>query len=465
MLNQLILKISIIIICFSGCIIQINEVTTRYFKYKTKTTLSVTVPSDIILPMLSTCWRLSDIIDFNAVERNMNIKLGRWYDPNFSFVNFYNGTRNFTVSDWFKYSPNVEEILDIERGCFIRLPDEYSVRELPRIKCFELFNITKYIYTEHICYQFDPIITDMIKVHQYTMTPAWPGFLYGFAFNPKYFNSIGKVVSAIHLNDSSYMFDYVFAPTILRTSLDRRLTVEVTYREFNRLKKGSPYEPICDPKSDKFGSEYERRFAIFNELLKVRNHVSPFVKTYEPLDIHYPTYNDFKNATFLNMFTDILGKVERIDPSCKFKSFKTDSVAHDHERMRVKVNWPVSETFSVKYIPDQDFIDFIVYICSCIGIWFGLSFYSFHDGIVELYSFALKHIRSNPIAIAPENQSIDEKLRKCNIEHEKYNQDFRIIKISLSQVVRLVNDNIRKQNHRIDTLQNETEQLSQFLKE
>ena len=98
-LPKVTLWILIVTLCSIGVMIQINYVSKRYFRYDTKTTVFVDIPSDIHIPSLSTCWRFNDILNISAIEHHISIKLSRWNVENFSWNEFFNQTKNFSVPD------------------------------------------------------------------------------------------------------------------------------------------------------------------------------------------------------------------------------------------------------------------------------------------------------------------------------------------------------------------------------
>ena len=77
--------------------------------------------------------------------------------------------------------------------------------------------------------------------------------------------------------------------------------------------------------------------------------------------------------------------------TCTIKFIDTTAELLNVKKSYVALYWPQNEILSLLYAPDQELIDYVVYIGSCIGIWFGLSAFSFHDLITLLMMLKSKY--------------------------------------------------------------------------
>lgn len=379
-----------------GSIVQINNVSDRYFQYRTGTTVAVDVPTDINFPSLSTCWHMIDILNLSAVNDDYGVKLERWNQNGFSWNDFYLRTNHFKVHDWFKFTPQVDEIV---KSCRIRFPRKYVTTPLNHSDCMKYFNIKKYLWSEYMCYQFDPLILDVIEVHEYTMSPSFNGLIYSLSFDTKYFGAAKHISQAVHIPTSSFMLDSVLSKS-RETQFDGYPSSEISYREFNRIKMGPPYQPKCNPNNDQYGTEKEMQFHEINRQAMLKyGIITPFVRFYNSSsDLFVPSYLDFRNETFVRILNNLLDRVPQPEAVCKFKFLVTWIIPYsDSKEFFASIFWPASETLLIVYVPDQDLIDYIVYVCSCIGIWFGLSFYSTYDGILHLQNFIRRKSNTNNI--------------------------------------------------------------------
>ena len=96
-----------IILCSIGLIQQITYVSERYFQFRTATVIDMIVPTVIIFPSLSACFKIHDILNLTLVRDsypNLNIK--RWNQSGFSWSYYLNYSDKFTVSEIMKFTPD-----------------------------------------------------------------------------------------------------------------------------------------------------------------------------------------------------------------------------------------------------------------------------------------------------------------------------------------------------------------------
>lgn len=154
------LKLTTSAACILGLCIQLSYISSRYFKYYSKTTLVVNLIDDIKFPSLSTCFKFNDIIDIDDISINTGLSLKRWTHLNYSSSEFHHATSRFTVSDWFKYTPTIDHVFNEPIGCRIRYPGKYAAKPYNSSTCSKFFKISKNIYGDVMCYSFGPKSTD-----------------------------------------------------------------------------------------------------------------------------------------------------------------------------------------------------------------------------------------------------------------------------------------------------------------
>ena len=169
---------------------------------------------------------------------------------------------------------------------------------------------------------------------------------------------------------------------------------EVSFREFDRKKVGPPYYPICNSEIDKYGSKFELRFIRANgKTIAKNNIVTPFAQIFDSNSTCYvSSYIDFMNDTFVDMINDVILKEWPIS-ACKHKLFVVTTDYYEDQKTSTSVFWPASEKYMIIHVPDQELIDYVVYVCSCVGIWFGLSIYSIYDSIITIEGLIGKKVR------------------------------------------------------------------------
>lgn len=124
---------------------------------------------------------------------------------------------------------------------------------------------------------------------------------------------------------------------------------------------------------------------------------------------HYkPSQSDFENLKFQNMFKNSLNEVKCLNPACNMKIFSTWILVRSENDRSASVFWPAAKKTLVTYVSGRELIDFVVSVRSCIGIWFGVSFYSIYDGILTFHTILFKRSRTNTTPTLPtgSNQSL-----------------------------------------------------------
>ena len=166
----------------------------------------------------------------------------------------------------------------------------------------------------------------------------------------------------------------------------------MTFREIDMKFMKSPYDTHCDDLPGNYTTGQEYSLDKVNEAISKRyQFVTPFRPIYNHsmqdrmmLDIHFRDNKTMR--TEVNSLSQKYGNLK----GCITKFVDTTAELLDERRPYVAVYWPQDEKLSVRYVPDQELIDYIVYIGSCIGVWFGLSVFSVNDGILFFINLKYK---------------------------------------------------------------------------
>lgn len=91
--------------CFTGCLYQVYDVSKTYFSYDSKTTVSITIVTTMLVPRLSTCWSLEGEMDFK----------GLYYDHWIAILNSkeesFNLFDTMTVRQIFNFTPSTDSVI------------------------------------------------------------------------------------------------------------------------------------------------------------------------------------------------------------------------------------------------------------------------------------------------------------------------------------------------------------------
>ena len=136
MIAKWVIKILLYVFCSIGFLYQCTEISVSYFKYVVQTKIQLIVPQKVVINDYAICVRYSDLITGNDFIDT----------PDFVF----NFTNNHTLKQLFDSVPQPEELIE---ACIIRDADSFVVFNFNRSKCYEVFNVTRYIYRELVCYE------------------------------------------------------------------------------------------------------------------------------------------------------------------------------------------------------------------------------------------------------------------------------------------------------------------------
>lgn len=113
---------------------------------------------------------------------------------------------------------------------------------------------------------------------------------------------------------------------------------------------------------------------------------------YEPYK--YPIFDTdtLRDPIIGSKFVDLNSRNKRHDfVSCRFEYQVPKIVFKELNRVLVHVNWPQDPGIATFTVADHAIIDYLIYICSSIGIWLGLSAYS----ILELIGHSVTNHRTD----------------------------------------------------------------------
>ena len=80
-----------------------------------------------------------------------------------------------------------------------------------------------------------------------------------------------------------------------------------------------------------------------------------------------------------NIFSVIHGTIQKYNKTyqdCYLEYFVSKNSINVDENLVIDVFWPQDSRSAMKHTPVYDMIDFLLYVCSSFGIWFGISVWS-----------------------------------------------------------------------------------------
>lgn len=366
-----------ICVCLAGLIYQLEQISERYLKYPTRSEVKLSVPDHIVVPMLSTCWFLKDMFYRKPYsEKNAT--------DNTSFTAYYEDLNRMSLNEIFEETTPVEYLFDTHPGCTVRKPDRLVARRpYSRRTCFKMFQIKKYVQKDFMCYKFSLSIIDpeqKLDQSEYSLTPQSSGLIYGLYLNSSVFARASYFTLFLHSSTTSDLHDSLFARSFEYKTRAGSRTIGVSHSGVSIVRLEAPYDTKCETfKPYLSGAEY------LNDLLKWET-VEKLgrVTTFNPIysnQSDYPmiTADLLANQTFLNEFKEIYNSYNKSFSDCYLHYYVSKIAINPSYTTSISVYWPQETEISLIHVPVYDYIDFLTYVLSSFGIWFGISVMSFGE--------------------------------------------------------------------------------------
>ena len=385
------------LICSIGLIIQIYHVSHNYFMYITQTNIEMEMPLKITVPSLSSCWLIPTIFNQTRLELSTGRTFRGWSEPGFSWFDNESEDKNeLTVSDIFDYTPNPEEIFDATSpACSIRIKDQFVVKHLMKPVCMKITLIEKYIQKHYMCYKMKSIRpNESLQAYEYAVSPSFVGMIFKVHLNREIFKESNVFSAFVHNNVSSDYYDSLFASEHFRPPPENRsvwnekfVNVRVSFQEVMIKRLPPPYNTMCEDYRQ-FYTNTELKMSLLNNRTMDRlNRVTTFMQLWEPLNYPMVSPSNFRDKVFLKEFNQIIKNQtdEYGRPACYFSLLISSSGYHEGPKLSISVYWPRDPRIEILYQPEQEMNEFLIYVCSVIGIWYGLSMMSVSDGIKFIF--------------------------------------------------------------------------------
>ena len=320
------------------------------------------------------------------MNKEKNINIPSWEELKANYSLYWTEMEKLTVTDYFKYTPANDSILQSFGGCSIRYPKKWHLKyPWPKAdECYRIFTITKYIHRGMMCYLFKINIGDHEAfVEEYSLAPVHSGLIFRVFMNRSMFERVNYYSVFVHGNDTSKLYDSVFTskrylnPNITSVYLN----LHVTYGSITTNYLTPPYDTKCAEYA-RSETMVERWFAGIRDKIKHHlHHVDTFVPIYQ--DCEYPIIGRLSliNESFVENLNHLTDSQPIELRACHSRYYVSTVSVSFSNSLVINVLWPGGYFTDVSHVEEQILIDFIVYVCSSVGIWFGLSFCSFNTFI------------------------------------------------------------------------------------
>ena len=366
------------LICLIGFLYQISEISVQYFSYKTNTKVILHLDYNFNNPSIVFCSRYTDIIDRTNYQ-----KYGIHEKCNYNSAEYLSDQSKLNITDIFDLTPKPENVMT---GCRMR---ENAYTTQTKENCYSLFNVTKYLEGEFICYQFRTKILDSkFKCDQATLSYIWINQLYSLSLHPRFLlsNAI-KLITYIprELNNSFSGLPYVsrrFYDFMVRFGYDAPETSRIHFiyisgdvHVMKRLQ--TPYDTHCVENQEQ--SELYCKTKCNIGSFKKHNLFPPNEMTTDPLPMKHLNIISLRNESLLRDAKERNDKcmMKCNSPLCD-EWFSVATTKHFASKQNGLIT--ISSTCSnrpaviIQYLPRITFMELAMYASTSLGIWFGVSF-------------------------------------------------------------------------------------------
>ena len=358
------------VLCVSGLLVQVHQISRNYFKYQTTTKTKFEVQEVESYQTIFFCPGYIDLL-----ERSQFKSYGIQTDVRQNMEVVSKALSILTVKQILELTPNVSGII---KGCLVR---ERSL-SLPMIltsnECKEFFNIWKSVNGERVCYTFMPRNRTSYSVGNVASSFTHPRIAYLLTLS----DSLAKTRFAYFISYNSYpgkpsdpLLSRMFGVNVDNANSYRWSTFYVSYFLLKIFKLPPPYDTQC--KNRKRQVCYE--LCLINRFKQInRIPWSGFHRDH--IDMKMFTYDDTRNQTMVKFAQNVFRHCLRckLNPQC-YTSFSVTKI-HVNKSSGLKLQissmipfWPNTKIISV---PLVTLVDYLVQVGSCLGVWFGFSILS-----------------------------------------------------------------------------------------
>ncbi|KAI1290591.1 hypothetical protein HDE_07964 [Halotydeus destructor] len=355
------------LICTAGCLYQVYDISATYLKYETSRLMRILLPHKIEPPALTLCLRFSEIIDRPKYLRDFHLK----------YVDDKVLDANLTIEEYFKYTPDP---FDIIVNCGVRR--EFIMDRMSQLQCRSQLQIEKRYVQEYVCYHIrwtDPVIFEyQTAARALTHTNE----MYYIHFNKTRLSQVTNFKAILHYGKIPDKAADL-APPIIRVidDVNNRTSniFEIDYYFVRSTRLPLPYDSECLNYTE-FNANYEDQFAaidacLINRTLEALDKVPFTTMVTNPYPKRHVSNIDIKNATTMNE----VKKVENYCEStisrndCESVYLSCDTSISPGQVFRITATVPNSPCYDVDFTVVLSLTAYIIFICSCLNIWYGLS--------------------------------------------------------------------------------------------
>lgn len=380
MIVQKLLSVVYFLVCFTGLLFQIHQICLVYFSFRTNTQVKYSLNPNTQMPQVALCFRYVDILD----RRNYKM-----YDinerPPQTLEEVVSDQTKLTSRQIFNLTPSPDDIFS---SCEYRSHRMFYLKKHEQKDCYQEFEVKRWFYAEYVCYSIRDKRRPTYSITRLARSINSHSIAYSLVLNEQFDNAdLIMPVVFVSTEGSIPWTSQRFAKIFERFQYDSKTKLKknkftIYYQTTESRQLEAPYDTKCTARSNKISCHV----SCLEDAMKKYEKIFPKQIIREPEDFRLLSLADLQNSTW----EEIAYKVDNHcssscnQKSCKFRyTFSKVFNSMDKRLNRSSLfqimtcERPLLELHSRAQIT---IVEFFVYISSSLGIWFGISIWSFNPG-------------------------------------------------------------------------------------
>ena len=401
------------LLCICGCVYQLQNVVLTYFSFETVTQNRFIDPVIVHFPSLHYCIRtLYDAMDRSYCKRKYGFDSLNKYG-------FENLTDHITVAEMLKYSPDI--VID---GCRFRDQTGNEIIALETSEeCYKYFRTKKYIFQQYTCYQLIGKDYKPISFRSIESSMRFERVVYDMRLKGP-LASFRKIRFTITNGGYPYV-SRVYSPAFYKAATER-ISAHIYCQNFTINTLGYPYDKFTCEKEDM--EHFNCIDTCLNETYIKKLGRLPFTLFHDyPIQMNLVSPPMIRNQSISLLLNTIYETCKKSCPTfpCQYDYCITmghantgqDEIVnktHVKEGSTIRVETTGQPNAFITYLPKLPLLDFIIYIMSSLGTWFGLVMISCYPGsAIKSWFTLISNVRRSKRIVHQKNL-IREILRQRN---------------------------------------------------
>ena len=360
------------VVCFIvsslGCILQVYHISDQFFDYTTTTRVSIGRQTSSFVPTLVFCTNMTSLMEppvDDWYQFAQSTPFNEWFDRTYPRLNI--------VDSGYYFGDGVNYRLSFNQSQFR-----------------SMFQVGKLIKRRDVCYSLSYKDPFEFNYRAATSTSGDP-ILVAFIFSPNFLRRETSVNFFIHSYESTFhgISNSLAAERFSRVGNGSLALYKIilTYAEYDSFLLSSPYDTHCHDYRPKYRSErhcYDE--CHLNLSLEIQGMIPmSVIKERRFNAMVYPS----ASALSPKQRTELTQIKSNCTVRCQKVQCNSDDfvpiLIHSIPSQRVEVVLQASPDPLFKTIsqPKINLIDFVTYIVSCIGFWFGISCFHFTEKCLQ----------------------------------------------------------------------------------